>query len=190
VTFDGRRIRKIAASCLGSDSARRRRRSEIDGSHHPAFGPAADALRSILRRQGGGAAVCIYHRGKPVLDLWGGDRDAKGALWLKDTMAPSFSTTKGVATTLLHTLRDRGLLDYDDRVATHWPEFGQAGKQAITIRQVMSHQSGLYHIRQMIDHADRILDWEHGWLPVGAHRPFRGSRAVDPPPTAQPGSVV
>jgi len=76
-------------------------------------------------------------------------------------MAPSFSTTKGVASTVLHILRDRGLIDYDDRVAQHWPEFGQAGKQEITIRQVLAHQSGLYHIRQMIDHADRMLDWEH-----------------------------
>jgi CubicO group peptidase (beta-lactamase class C family) len=66
-----------------------------------------------------------------------------------------------VASTLLHILRNRGLLDYDDRVCRHWPEFAQAGKSEITIRQVMSHQSGLYHIRQMIDHADRMLDWDY-----------------------------
>jgi CubicO group peptidase (beta-lactamase class C family) len=76
-------------------------------------------------------------------------------------MAPSFSTTKGVASTLLHVMVDRGLLDYDDRVATCWPEFAQAGKAKITIRQVLAHQSGLYHIRQMIDHAERMLDWEY-----------------------------
>jgi CubicO group peptidase (beta-lactamase class C family) len=76
-------------------------------------------------------------------------------------MAPSFSTTKGVASTLLHIYHDRGLIDYDARVAEYWPEFGQAGKEDITVRQVLSHQSGLYHIRQMIDHVDRMLDWEH-----------------------------
>ncbi len=161
MTIGTRRIREFAASCRGVDSTHRPSRSEIDGSHHPAFGPVADVLGGILRNQGGGVAVCIYHRGEPVLDLWGGERDANAAPWLADTMAPSFSTTKGVATTLLHILRDRGLLDYDDRIAAHWPEFGQAGKQSITIRQVLSHQSGLYHIRQMIDHADRMLDWEH-----------------------------
>lgn len=162
MTFDRRRIHEYAASWLGSAAKRRPRRNEIDGSHHPAFGPVADVLGSILRHQGGGGvAVCVYHRGQPVLDLWGGERDADGTPWLSDTMAPSFSTTKGVASTLLHILKDRGQLDYDDRVATYWPEFGQAGKQAITIRQVMSHQSGLYHIRQMIDHADRMLDWDH-----------------------------
>jgi CubicO group peptidase (beta-lactamase class C family) len=172
MTIDGRRIREFAAGCLGPESGRRLRRNEIDGSHHPAFGPVADVLRSILGSQGGGVAVCIYHRGEPVLDLWGGERDAAGTPWQADTMAPSFSTTKGVATTLLHILKDRGLLDYDDRVATHWPEFGQAGKEAITIRQVLSHQSGLYHIRQMIDHADRMLDWEHMIAAIERTRPI------------------
>jgi CubicO group peptidase (beta-lactamase class C family) len=76
-------------------------------------------------------------------------------------MSPSFSTTKGVASTLVHIMVDRGLLDYEDRVAEYWPEFAQAGKQDITLRQVLAHQSGLYHIRQMIDRADRMLDWEH-----------------------------
>jgi CubicO group peptidase (beta-lactamase class C family) len=76
-------------------------------------------------------------------------------------MSPSFSTTKGVASTLVHIMVDRGLLDYEDRVARHWPEFAQAGKRDITVRHVLAHQSGLYHIRQMIDHAERMLDWDY-----------------------------
>ena len=135
--------------------------SEIEGWLQPAFQRVADCLRGQLASSPGGAAVCVYHRGKLVADLWGGVRDARGRPWRADTMAPSFSTTKGVAATLMHVMVDRGLLDYDDRVSSHWPEFGQAGKQAITIRHVLSHQSGLYHIRQMIDRADRMLDWEY-----------------------------
>jgi CubicO group peptidase (beta-lactamase class C family) len=133
----------------------------IDGWLHPDFGGVADALRRQLRTWPGGAAVCVYHRGECVVDLWGGDRDREGRPWIRETMAPSFSTTKGVAATLLHVMVDRGLLDYDDRVADYWPEFAQAGKERITVRHVLAHQSGLYHIRQMIDHADRMLDWEH-----------------------------
>jgi CubicO group peptidase (beta-lactamase class C family) len=60
----------------------------------------------------------------------------------------------------MHVLVDRGLIDYDDPVAVHWPEFAQGGKENITLRHVMSHQSGLYHLRQMLDHADQMLDWE------------------------------
>ncbi len=118
-------------------------------------------LRTLLRRYDGGAAVCVYHRGECVVDLWGGVRDRVGTPWQSDTMATSFSTTKGVASTLVHIMVDRGLLDYDERVASYWPEFAQQGKQDATLRQVMTHQSGLYHIRQIIDHADRMLDWEY-----------------------------
>ena len=128
---------------------------------HPDFLSVADRLREQLRSSSGGGAVCVYHRGRSVVDLWGGVRDRDGRPWLEDTMAPSFSTTKGVASTLVHLLVDRGVLDYDDRIAKHWPEFAQNGKAEITLRHVLAHQSGLYHIRQMIDHADRMLDWEY-----------------------------
>ena len=137
------------------------RKLHLDGHIHPDFQGVEAALRDQLRSYSGGAAVCVYHRGEWVVDLWGGHSDDEGTLWHRDTMAPSFSTTKGVAATLLHIYADRGLIDYDARVADYWPEFGQAGKEDITVRQVLAHQSGLYHIRQMIDHADRMLDWEH-----------------------------
>jgi CubicO group peptidase (beta-lactamase class C family) len=144
-----------------SPDQRRWRAQEIDGRVHPAFGAIARLFRAQLRFSPGGGGVCVYHRGECVVDLWGGVRDRQGNSWRADTMAPSFSTTKGIASTLLHIMVDRGLLDYDDRVAKHWPQFAQAGKSKITVRQVLSHQSGLYHIRRMIDHADRMLDWEY-----------------------------
>ena len=140
---------------------RRGQKIHLDGLHHPDFHGVEAALRKQLKTYPGGAAVCVYHHGECVVDLWGGERDDQGNLWRADTMAPSFSTTKGVCSTLLHIFADRGLVDYDATVATYWPEFAQAGKQDITVRQVLSHQSGLYHIRQMIDRADRMLDWEH-----------------------------
>ncbi len=133
----------------------------IDGFVHPDFAPVAEALRGQLSSHAGGAAVCVYHRGECVADLWGGTRDEQGNPWRQDTLSPSFSTTKGVASTLIHIMVDRGLLDYDQRVSHYWPEFAQSGKRDITVRHVLSHQSGLYHIRQMIDHAGRMLDWDY-----------------------------
>jgi CubicO group peptidase (beta-lactamase class C family) len=121
----------------------------------------ADALGRQLRSYPGGAAVCVYHHGVCVVDLWGGHRDAEGRPWTRDTMAPSFSTSKGVASTLVHVMADRGLIDYDAPVADYWPEFAQNGKHGITVRHVLTHQSGLYHVRRMIDRADRMLDWAH-----------------------------
>jgi CubicO group peptidase (beta-lactamase class C family) len=149
----------------------------LDGLLHPGFMPVADALRRQLRENAGGAAVCVYHHGECVVDLWGGARDRAGSPWRCDTMAPSFSTTKGVASTLLHMAVDGGLLSYEDRVADHWPEFAQAGKQDITVRHVLSHQSGLYHIRQMIDHASRMLDWEYMVRAIEVARPVHAPGA-------------
>lgn len=157
---------------LGWPSWLMRRQVEIDGWVHPDFTQVARALRRQLAGAAGGGAVCVYHRGRCVVDIWGGVKDRAGNPWRRDTMAPSFSTTKGVASTLMHIFVDRDALDYDDRVADYWPEFAQAGKEAITIRQVMSHQSGLYHIRQMIDRADRMLDWKHMTTAIEQARPI------------------
>ena len=151
------------------------KKPSLDGRIHPDFQAVADALCAQLSACPGGAAVCVYHQGECVVDLWGGAKDESGAPWCADTMAPSFSTTKGIASTLLHMMVDRGLLNYDDLVADYWPRFAQAGKGTITVRHVLSHQSGLYHIRQMIDRADRMLDWDHM---VGA---IEAARPVHPP---------
>ena len=94
-----------------------------------------------------------------MVDLWGGFRNEAGKPWESDTLALSYSTTKGVASTLLHILADRDLLDYDEPVARYWPEFAQAGKEQITVRQLMGHQAGLYDIRSMISEATQMLDW-------------------------------
>ena len=69
----------------------------LDGRIHPDFAAVEATLRDMLRNYRGGAAVSVYHRGECVVDLWGGYKDAEGTLWTQDTMAPSFSTTKGVA---------------------------------------------------------------------------------------------
>jgi CubicO group peptidase (beta-lactamase class C family) len=133
----------------------------IQGYCEPEFGVVADVLRRQVRRSGRGAAVCVYHRGRKVVDLWAGVRDEEGRLWRADTLAMSFSTTKGVVATALHVLVDRGLADYDDPVAKHWPEFAQNGKERITLRDVLSHRSGIPQIRPLIDRADRVLDWDY-----------------------------
>ena len=40
-------------------------------------------------------------------------------------------------------LIDRGQLDLDATVSSYWPEFAAAGKQHVTVRQLLSHQAGL-----------------------------------------------
>jgi CubicO group peptidase (beta-lactamase class C family) len=136
----------------------------LEGTIHPDFAEVGRVLSgqlARLRRKGrpGGAAVCVWHRGEPVVDCWGGTRDDAGAAWRQDTISFSFSTTKGVTSTLLHTLAERGLVDYATPVHEYWPEFGQNGKQGITVRDLLCHEGGLYHVREMIDDAQQMLDW-------------------------------
>jgi CubicO group peptidase (beta-lactamase class C family) len=131
----------------------------IHGTVEPSFWLVARTLDQQVRRSGGGAAVCVYHRGRKVADLWSGERDAAGHPWASDTMAMSFSTTKGVVATALHVLADRGQIAFEDRVAKFWPEFAQSGKASITVRDVLSHRAGLPQIRPLLDRPERILDW-------------------------------
>ena len=109
--------------------------------------------------------MCVYHRGRKVVDLWGGTRDPQGRPWASDTMAMSFSTSKGVVSTLIHILADRALLDYDDPVAKHWPEFAQNGKSAITVRQLLAHEAGLVVLDEEVTVEKlRDLDYMAGLL--------------------------
>lgn len=133
---------------------------KLDGWLHPAFAPVAERFGRKVLTHPGGAGLCVYVQGHPVVDIWGGVRDAEGRPWTRDTLAPAFSTTKGVASTLVHIAVDRGQLAYDAPVARYWPEFAKAGKDAITLRQVLCHQAGLYNIRRMVDDASRMRDWD------------------------------
>lgn len=134
----------------------------VHGYVHPKFWRVARALETQLKQsRHGGAAVCVYHHGEKVVDVWGGVRDRAGTPWNADTMSVSFSTTKGVISTALHILADRALVDYDQPVARYWPEFGQAGKERITVRQLLCHEAGLYPLRSRIDHVERLLDWPY-----------------------------
>jgi len=147
----------------------------IQGDIHPDFWPVARALERQVRGSGGGAAVCIYHRGAPVVDIWAGVADARGRPWLHETTALSFSTTKGVTSTALHVLADRGLVDYDAPVAEYWPEFAASGKEDVSVRHVLCHEAGMYRLQGRIDHARRMLDWDHVCEALAAgeasHRP-------------------
>ncbi|MBV9353009.1 MAG: beta-lactamase family protein [Mycobacterium sp.] len=133
----------------------------IAGRYDDEFAEVADVFKKQTARTDGGASVAVYHRGRLVVDLWGGVRNRDGDSWERDTLAMCWSTTKGVTATCAHVLADRGQLDYDERVATYWPEFAQNGKGDITVRQVLSHSAGLHRFGTIIDHGSTMLDWEH-----------------------------
>lgn len=43
-------------------------------------------------------------------------------------------------------LVDEGHLDYDKKVTDYWPEFGQNGKEHLTVADVGRHEAGLWKL--------------------------------------------
>jgi CubicO group peptidase (beta-lactamase class C family) len=132
----------------------------IDGYVHPNFAGAVSVFADIFAGADmGGASLALTHRGEVVADVWTGSVGAAGsAPWQRDTIAMSFSTTKGVASMALHLLVDRGLVNHDEPVATYWPDFAQASKDAITVRELMTHRAGLHAARGLVEHTSDLLD--------------------------------
>ena len=135
----------------------------VDGHFENGWGAVADAFhQNFTAHHELGAACCVYLEGRPVVDLWGGVSDRRtGEPWGSDTIVVVFSTTKGATALCANLLDERGLLDMDAPVAAYWPEFAQAGKEGISVRQVLSHQAGL----PVVDEALSLED-ACAWYPV------------------------
>jgi CubicO group peptidase (beta-lactamase class C family) len=150
--------------------------SMIHGEVEPSFEEVKKEFkRNFMKRGEIGAACAIYHEGKKVVDLWGGYRDRKKGLpWEEDTLALVLSVSKGMCGIALAIAHSRGLLDYEEKVATYWPEFGQQGKEDVTVRQLLSHQAGLAVIDERITReemadldtiADLVAKQKPAWEP-------------------------
>jgi CubicO group peptidase (beta-lactamase class C family) len=103
-----------------------------------------------------GAAVSVWQDGKPVVDLYGGFCDARHEKpWNADTLVLIWSATKGIGSAcVLHVLQEHRI-EIDRCVAEFWPEFAQAGKEKITLSQLLSHQAGLCALDTRVD----VLDY-------------------------------
>ena len=135
----------------------RRVRGEVDDG----FGPVMDVFDRNFRERGDlGAACAVYVGGRKVVDLWGGLADRRwGRPWTSDTSAVIFSCSKGILAVCAYLLVQEGRLDLDAPVARYWPEFGQADKEGIPVRWLLSHRAGL-----------PALDRDFGRAPAGGAR--------------------
>src|SRR5689334_25099422 len=132
----------------------------IDGTCDDRFaGVRAAFERNFAERNEIGASVCVTVDGDTVVDLWGGIADpAAGRAWDRDTIGVVWSCTKGAAALCAHILVSRQLLDLDALVTDYWPEFGKNGKDAVTVRMLLSHQAGLAAIREPLPEG-ALTDW-------------------------------
>ena len=132
--------------------------NSIEGTVLPGFERVAEAFAATTSAAGG-SALSIRVDGETVVDLWHGHAsDDPQRPWTRTTPAVVFSATKGLIAVLVARLVESGELELDAPVARYWPEFAAAGKEAITVRQVMAHRAGLAALREDVD-LDTALNW-------------------------------
>jgi CubicO group peptidase (beta-lactamase class C family) len=147
--------------------------AEVAGACDRRFGPVREAFSGNFTERGEiGGAVCVAVDGRVVVDLWGGWADLGGTRrWRPDTLVNVFSVGKGLIAVCAARLAGQGRLDFDAPVAGCWPEFGAAGKDAITVRQLLSHQAGLPAVRRRLPPGS-MLDWQAMTAALAAEQPW------------------
>lgn len=150
---------------------------QINGEWSKEWQPLIDAFIANFA-QGGeeGAGVALYHCDQLVVNIWAGTRSNKlagieQAPWAEDTCVNIFSAGKGLVALCVLQLVAEGKLGLDESVAHYWPEFAQAGKAAITVRQLLCHRSGLSAFHQHIAN-EQIFDWAAMTAAVASEAPW------------------
>lgn len=147
--------------------------AEIQGEFDPRFGGVADALaRNLDAGADIGASAAVVLDGEPVVDIWGGHKDAaRTEPWERDTIVNVFSTSKTMTNLCALILADRGELDLHAPVARYWPEFAQAGKDQVEVRHLLGHTSGLSGWDETLA-LEELAEWERCVSLLAAQAPW------------------
>ena len=133
---------------------------------HPAVSTALSSAVANL----GGTCLVLMRDGKIIGEWYSGGRTAA-------TKSIAFSTSKPLTAAIIGAAQQLGRLSVDQSIADFIPEFKGTTKAAITIRHLMTHQSGLKSSNAELATA----------LGVGAG--FTTSTATKLPLTSTPGTV-
>ncbi|CAG8644586.1 21029_t:CDS:2, partial [Dentiscutata erythropus] len=135
--------------------------TEVQGYVAPEFIDAKKVfIKNFKNGDEVGASVAAYYNGKLVVDLQGGysDREAKRK-YDEDTLQLVFSSTKVMSSIVIAYLVDRGLLNYDEKISTYWPEFAQGNKENVTLMDLVNHRAGVNYIDEQYTESDlEVLD--------------------------------
>ncbi len=147
--------------------------AEIQGFCDEKFAELRDILsKSVDSGADLGGSIAVTVDGAPVVDLWGGWKNTEMSQpWASDTITNVWSTTKTMAALTALVLVERGLLDVNAPVSQYWPEFAANGKEAILVRHIMSHTSGVSGWAQPVEPQD-ILNWEKSTSILAAQAPW------------------
>lgn len=133
----------------------------VHGDVEDGYGSVRDEfVRNFRDRHDVGAGCTAYLDGRPVVDLWAGVADRRtDKPFDHDTATVVFSCTKGVMAICAYLLVQDGRLDLDSPIARYWPEFAQAGKEAITVRHALAHRAGLSYLDRDLTRAE-VIAWD------------------------------
>lgn len=163
-------IEGLALTAAGSLAARA-------GSAQTVSSAANDKVRVVLETIVAdtteiGLQVAAYLDGKLVIDAWAGLADEEKKTPVNgETMFMLSSTTKGITATCMHLLVEKHKLSYDMPIVKVWPEFGQNGKDAATLRHALSHQTGVPQTPVGYT-ADWLPDWDRMCRGIAALKPM------------------
>lgn len=146
---------------------------QIQGHFDLRFEALKDTFAELFNDpQERGAALCVQVGGETVIDIWAGVADKDGAeAWHSDTILNLFSCTKAFAAVAALQLVEQGKLELDTPVVRWWPEFSAAGKERITLRQLLSHRGGLPALREQLP-AEALYDWQRMTSALAAEQPW------------------
>ena len=137
------------------------------------FEPLLSAFAAnFSERDEKGASVCLNVEGETVVDLWGGSLAlGQDGYWEEDSTSVVHSVTKGAVSLCAHLLIDEGKLALEAKVTDYWPEFGQAGKEDVTVAMMLNHQAGLPALREKLKEG-AFHDWDYMVAVLAAETPF------------------
>lgn len=142
---------------------------ETNHPHANIFKRIATAFENnFVKGQEIGAQLAIYHDGNLVVDLFGANDDHPvGRRYNEDSLQIIFSSSKNLTAVAIAMALDRNGVKYTDRVVDVWPQFakseamddlleqnmeamvaGMPAKSAITIQDVLRHESGLHRFAE------------------------------------------
>ncbi|PHS25999.1 MAG: esterase [Robiginitomaculum sp.] len=119
-----------------------------------------------------GASLAILIDGEVMIDLVGGYADrAQSQPMTSESLIPVFSCSKAVSSLVIAKAVSEGKLDYEQSVASLWPEFAANGKEAVTVGEALSHQAGLCAIPDDWA-AEDWFDWDKTCARLAAMKPL------------------
>ena len=129
----------------------------IEGTVAPGFESVRELYEHKMRTLAEKCTqLCVYYAGQKVVDLWGSVIDEPG--FTADSLVNVFSSGKSLEAIAIASLVGKGLINYNDRITEHWPEFGANGKGELTVAELMRHEAGLATFNRPLDPEDLLTE--------------------------------